>query len=187
MAADPQAGAEEQKATQRATGEARALGQHNTSRCWGGEREREREREKRERREREREREREEEREREREREREPVTPRRPACGSAAIAHPMRVLSLPITASMVSPSARAAKLRPCGAETGWGELNDVVDGRRQAAFEQGAGAYRKHEGLARARARTHAISVPISTASGPGRRTAPSSGSRRSRDSPTGT
>ena len=67
----------------------------------------------------------------------------------------MRAFSRPISAVMVSPSARAAKVSAMRClRTGSARATHIIDGRRETPFQQRAGAHRQHQRLAGARART---------------------------------
>ena len=68
-------------------------------------------------------------------------------------AYPIRAFRRPITASMLSPSARADEgERHAVLEHRLGEIEHVVDRRREPPVEQRAGAHRQHQRLAGARA-----------------------------------
>ena len=84
-----------------------------------------------------------------------PPRPRAPPPSPCAPSdYPIRDLSRPTTASMVSPSARAAKVSAMRClSTGSASATHVVDRRRIAPVEQRAGAHRQHQRLAGARAR----------------------------------
>ena len=109
--------------------------------------------------------------------------------GSIAMrGYPSRAFSRSITAGMVSPSARAAKVSAIRClSTGSASARHVVDRRREPALKQRTRTHRQHQRLAGARAGTPGDQLAdIADCPGPDAPSAPARGSLRRPTSPTG-